>query len=165
MDNQYNLYNFEFKFADYLQAKKYGQVTVKSYISDLHLFLEWLAQVIDMQSIRLSVSPELAVVQLMTVPTLHGYFSDLIARKAPNKTVLRRLSGLQLFCTFCIDQQWITVNPIKELRKALYPARQNNPFSVMSEFKTFLQSEHTSTSTIKNYLADIRELIKITSSI
>src|SRR3989344_7505712 len=138
MDNQYNLYNFEFKFSAYLQAKKYGLVTIKSYVSDLHLFLEWLAQVIDMQDIRLKNNLELAVAQLMTVPTLHGYFTDLLSRKAPNKTVWRRLSSLHLFCSFCIDQQWMTENPIKELRRILYPAQQSNPFSALVEFKSAL---------------------------
>jgi site-specific recombinase XerD len=164
MDNTYNLYNFEYKFVDYLQAKKYGLGTVRSYVSDLHLFFEWLAQVVDFKSIGLQDNPEYAVAQLLTVGTIQGYFVDLISRKAPNKTVLRRLSSLQLFCSFCINQMWITENPVKELRKVLYPAHKDNPYSVISEFKIALESEHTSPSTVKNYLADIREFISIISS-
>ena len=165
MDNRYNLYNFEAKFEDYLISQKYGLVTIKSYVSDLHLLLLWLTSIFDIDSLGLNGSLEYKTAQLLTVQTLHGYFAELAAKNIPEKTILRKLSSLQLACSFCIDQQWMNENPVRQLRLAEASARLDNPLRVLGEFKAALKEIKTSESTIKNYLADIREFITITSSI
>lgn len=164
MDNQYNLYNFEAKFEDYLIGQKYGLVTIKSYVSDLHLLLVWLTAIFDVNSLGLDGSLEYKIAQLLTVQTLHGYFAELALKNIPEKTILRKLSSLQLACSFCIDQQWMRENPVRQLRLTESREHQDNPLKVLGEFKAHLKSEKTADSTIKNYLADIREFITITSS-
>lgn len=164
MDNQYNLYNFEAKFENYLISQKYGLVTIKSYVSDLHIFLVWLNSVFDIATLGHDESPEYRIAQLLTAQTLHGYFAELASKKTPEKTILRKMSSLRLLCSFCISQQWMHENPVRQIRISRISEHKDNPYKLISEFRTYLRELKTADSTVKNYLADIKEFINITSS-
>jgi site-specific recombinase XerD len=117
MENQYNFYNLEALFKNFLLAGNKSPVTIKNYLSDLRHFLGWIIFKFKVQSAKCKVSAEPKnISQLITADLVAEYRLYLNENKIPEKTVKRRLSTLAKFCSFCISQGWIKENPIKQLR-------------------------------------------------
>lgn len=163
MDNQYNSYNFELEFKNYLLSNGHGSVTVKNYLVDFRHFWGWLELKLKSKFSNFVIdrlSPSL-ISSIITVEALQQYKHYLFSNKIPQKTINRRLSSLRKFCSFCVSQNWLKENPAKKIAN-IQPDKK--PEHILIEFKNSLLQERMSNLTIKNYLADIKEFLEIISS-
>jgi len=170
MINQYNLYNLEPQFKNWLLAGKnnrsHSPLTIKNYLSDLRHFLGWM--IFYLKSHQLSVGTIHELSLQLTLSVINNYKSYLVENKIPLKTINRRLSTLRKFCSFCISQGWIKENPAKKvsninpIKKSRSVYQQNEVDSdILRQFHQDLIKENFDRSTIKSYLDDIREFFSI----
>jgi len=139
MDKQYNLYNLEASFKEYLLAgnrrprtdeqSKSGTgeinqlmpVSIKNYLSDFRHFAGWLIFVIaskakqSQKEIASSPSASRDDITFITADTIEKYKSYLTENNIPPKTINRRLSTVRKFCSFCISQGWMKENAGKKI--------------------------------------------------
>ncbi len=108
--NLYNLYNLEPQFKLFLVNLNKSSSTIKNYLSDYRHFTGWI-----MSNIKQTSTPainDLAdFIKLLTSETIKAYRKYLISINLPQKTINRRLSTVRIFCTFCLNQGWLTENP------------------------------------------------------
>lgn len=88
--------------------------------------------------------------------TLEGYLVHI--EKDQNRP--RYLSSLNKYFEFCIDQKLLNSNPLKSLNRKPHQDIDN----LLEQYKSFLIKKHKTTSTIKNYLNDIRQFINFCES-
>lgn len=105
MDKQYNSYNFEASFKNYLLAENISSVTLKNYLSDIRHYLGFIQQ----SQIKIGAT------NVLTIESVNGYFSYLSNLALPQSTVNRRLSTIRKFGSFCISQGWMSENPAKHM--------------------------------------------------
>ncbi len=163
MDNRYNSYNFELEFKKFLLNKGYGSVTVKNYLTDFRHFWGWLELKLKSKLSNFVIdglSPSL-IQSIITIDALQQYKEYLLSNKIPQKTINRRLSSLRKFCSFCINQHWLSENPAKKIENIQTAKR---PEHILLEFKNSLLEERMNALTVKNYLSDIKEFLDIISS-
>ncbi len=105
MDKQYNSYNFEASFKNYLLAENISSVTLKNYLSDVRHYLGFIQQSLT------KIEPT----NILTVELVNAYFRYLSGLGLPQSTVNRRLSTIRKFGSFCISQGWMSENPAKHI--------------------------------------------------
>lgn len=170
MNQQYNLYNLEASFKNFLFAGKnnrtHSSLTIKNYLSDLRHFLGWLIFYLKSHQLSIGTIDDLSL--QLTPSVINNYKSYLVENKIPLKTVNRRLSTLRKFCSFCISQGWIKENPAKKVSNinltkkstSTYPKNKINS-DILQQFHQDLIKENLDRSTIKSYLDDVREFLTI----
>ena len=142
MEKQYNFYNLEASFKNFLLAGNKSPVTIKNYLSDLRHFLGWIVLKFKVQSSKFKVDAEPEnIAQFITVDLVIEYRSYLSENKVPEITIKRRLSTLAKFCSFCISQGWISTNPMKQVRIADYEAKLPIIDKVLFEYKKIASLE------------------------
>ncbi|QQG44284.1 MAG: phage integrase SAM-like domain-containing protein [Candidatus Roizmanbacteria bacterium] len=181
MQLQYNQYNFESSFKNYLLAEKVKPVTLKNYLSDLRHFLGWLTipSHINVGTGRdLSLPDETSfITQNLTLETLENYKQYLISNNLPLLTVNRRLSTLRKFCTFCISQGWMKENPAKKISNVKFQMSsagvgrdrpetmdEANIGYVLKKYKTFIEKEGLSNNQIDKNITDVKDFLQIINS-
>lgn len=152
MHNQYNLYNLEASFKQFLLAGNVSPITLKNYLSDYRHFIGWSQ----------SITSE---VEHMDIKLIQQYKNYLISNNLPIKTVNRRLSTVRKFCSFCISQGWMKENPAKKITnfQTPKPNRHLNPdlTSILDNYNNYLTSQNHDTQFIKSSLDNIQELLQI----
>lgn len=138
MNKQYNLYNLEASFKQYLLAgikyrhsgkesqtttpesdfghappAKMTNITIKNYLSDFRHFAGWLLNQNSYELITDNQYNQLAA--LLTIKVIEDYKNYLTKNNVPRKTINRRLSTIRKFCSFCISQGWMKENPAKQV--------------------------------------------------
>jgi len=122
-------------FKSYLHSKNYSISTIRNYIADLGKYF--------------SVFPTFSTDSLITFLRQHS--------ASPNYP--RTLASLRLFCQFALDQQHLTINPLKNALKIVSSTPQLNLNQIITEYSKYLTNHHASNSTIKNYINDINQYI------
>lgn len=122
-------------FKAYLQSRNYSISTIKNYIADLGKYF--------------SVFPTFSTDSLII------FLRKLSA--SPNYP--RTLASLRLFCQFALDQQHLTVNPLKNALKIVSATPQLNLNQIITEYTKYLTTHQASDSTIKNYINDVNQYI------
>jgi site-specific recombinase XerD len=149
-------------FKAYLKVKGASQNTIKNYLADLNHFLAWLELTLRGQNIALDRSlPELFS-RYFEPNYLAKYNNYLVQNQLPISTVNRRLSTLRTFGGFCLSQAWIKENPAKKISNVAIQQDSNlatGEEKILDGFKKHLEAEKTSTNTVKNYLADIKNFL------
>jgi len=108
MGERYNFFQIEAEFKKYLSAENVSSVTLKNYCSDLRYFFSWLKFTYGVEELSFSDIPN--YINSSTMGEFAAYIgSDINAEKSAK----RRFSTMRKFCSFCIDQKWITTNPAK----------------------------------------------------
>jgi len=179
MSNQYNFYNLEASFKNWLIAeidetqsnaiydknqrettqKKLTKISVKNYLSDLRHFFGWL--IFYLKSNKVGTIHELPLQRLITIKTISDYKAYLLENKIPLKTINRRLSTIRKFCSFCISQGWIKENPAKKISNIKYQISNIDTKKTLSLFQQDLQKEGLDQNTIKSYLDAIQEFLTL----
>lgn len=150
MVNQYNLYNFEASFRNYLLAENVSRITLKNYLSDFRYFAGW------MSSINVKYS---SLEDILSLKLLDEYKTYLIDSQAPIKTINRRLSTTRKFCSFCVSQGWIKDNPAKKLSNHQNSNQTTN--RLLNLFEGYLKNENYDQLIIKSYLNNIEDFLKV----
>ena len=155
MEKQYNFYNLEASFKNFLLAGNKSPATIKNYLSDIRHFLGWIVLKFKVQSSKFKVDAEPEnIAQLITSELINEYRSYLNENKVPEITLKRRLSTLAKFCSFCISQGWITTNPIKQLRITDYEAKLPIIDKTLIEYKKVASLEDY--NNVNNFISFIR---------
>jgi len=151
-------------FKNYLQIEKASSVTAKNYLADINHFLEWLAQ-------KTGIKHQIVgkgIFGLFTQQTLNEYKTDQLTQKTPFSTLNRRLSALRKFGQFGLKQGWLTENPANKIAnlhlrgvKAHLEGVSTQDYlsEVLEDFQKQLEKEKVSSSTIKNYLSDLKHFL------
>ncbi len=180
MDKRYNLYNLVSQFKSYLLAGKIKsskqglnrkvlkKTTIKNYLSDLRHFLSWF----QYHLANASSSSPVEIIASVDVETILKYKQYLVDNKLPNKTVNRRLSTLRKFFSFCISQDWIKINPAKQVinvvagknKAKLSKSNDKRQIDILDDFKKYLDKTGLDGAQINNTLSDISEFISLVKS-
>lgn len=178
----YNQYNLEAKlyssvssfisetlknFRSFLNAEEISKGSVRSYLSDVHHFLNWLENFLrNNHLLGFTNSPPDFNVLLghINQKVLEAYKGYQISNNTPVKTINRRFSSLRRFGEFCKSQNWCTSNPFETLRNIsiVHPFPEDRYH--LTEFRTELWKNGASKLTTKNYLNDIKQFIQWTDS-
>lgn len=173
-------------FKSFLDSEEISKGSIRSYVSDLRHFLGWLFFFLETNHIkiqgvdekwevgrevgnggnpRLTSHPHpVALLKHVNQKVLEAYKDYLVNNNVPTKTINRRFSSLRRFGLFCQSQNWspstpLGMNPFETLRNI----SSNLPFPEdkchLAEFRGELWKKGASKSTIKNYLADIKQFI------
>lgn len=175
INKQYNLYNFEALFRDFLLAgivssqesaknkisKQLSSVSIKNYLSDLRHFLGWLISDLQFHNQTLMID-EKNIIDFINHTTILNYRLYLSDNSLPIKTVNRRLSTIRKFCSFCISQGWMKENPGKKIKNQKLKSKityQNSKIkTVMEQFRqNIIKSDESDQTDI--IIQDINEFI------
>jgi len=179
----YNSYNFKandtslisseiiniiFEFKKYLLLQKISSGSLRSYLSDVRFFLNWLFNFLKEKHIDLTVEKNLtstfnlppSVLSFINEPVVEAYKNFLIKSNTPLKTINRRFSSLRKFGIFCQSQKWCSLLVFDTLKNI--PAEEK-PFPEdsyhLEEFRINLWKDRASKATIKNYLNDVKQFL------
>ncbi len=159
MDQQYNLYNLEASFRNWLLAgnKKIQPISINNYLSDLRHFLGWLVFKLKNENIEIDFSDmaKLAVLTSnLTESTLAQYKGYLNDNNIPDRTVNRRLSTLRKFCSFCISQGWLKENPAKSIKNNSFVA-----LSPLEQFQKALEQSKVEKKESDSIISNVRDFL------
>lgn len=155
-------------FALYLHTQGFSAITVRNYLCDLRHFLGWMELSLRGQNLPFTLEEPQLLGQYFNQDLVEKYKSYLACNQLPISTINRRLSTLRTFAQFCLSQAWITENPTKQLGNLSdkrLSEKDDGAQKILSEFKNYLEAQKTSSNTIKNYLADIREFLNFVTSV
>jgi len=179
MEKQYNLYNFEALFKEYLLAGKTKPVSIKNYLSDFRHFAGWLTFYVqnykkneNTHFERLGKSTEgggthwsekcgIEFFKLISPSVITDYKSYLSENNIPFKTINRRLSTIRKFCSFCISQGWMKENAGKQVQNSKIKDQKHNIEELITQFKQDLIKQKINNSTINSYLNDVQEFLSV----
>lgn len=117
-------------FKNWLISKNYQGTTIRNYLSDLNQYLSF--------------------------ESLEDYLKSI--KKDANYP--RYISSLNKYFQFCLDQNLIKRNPLKDIDKK----PQLDIEIVLDQYKNYLIKKHKTTFTIKNYINDVKQFINFCES-
>lgn len=120
-------------FKTWLENKSYSSSTIRNYLSDISRYTNK------------------ATGDIFSPDTVSSYLSTL----PKDSNYSRYLSSLSKFFQYALDQNLVKVDPLKQAQKVKKPSLDN----VLTNYETYLTKKHFSTSTIRNYLNDLRQFI------
>ncbi len=172
----YNQYNFEASssfnistsldeilqsFKLFLSSQKISKGSIRSYLSDVRYFLNWLSSFLNKNLVSPAMDHSsnrtIALLKLVNQKLLEAFRDQELASSTPVKTLNRRFSSLRKFGSFLISQGYS--NDFDTLRTI--SVEQSFPESThhLEEFKAYLWQNNASKLTIKNYLNDTKQFI------
>jgi len=134
-------------FSLYLKAKNVSPATLRNYLADARHFLNWL---------NLPFNDPYKIAQSITEETLKKYQQFLQENNIATSTINRRFSTLRQLGRFFISQGWSKKNPVKKVGNITAEKRNDFPQQLMEKFAKSLKDEGKSSTTIRNYLSDLR---------
>lgn len=170
----YNLYNLEanhypeslvISFRKYLVAERVSKGTVRSYVSDVRYFFNWLISFFESNHVfeanYSSPSESSALFSLINQKVLSAYGQALRNNQVPLKTINRRFSALRKLGSFCVSQSIIAENIFESLKTLSQSSSSSLPEYDyhLEEFKSELWKNGASKITVKNYLGDVKQYL------
>ncbi len=173
MYNQYNLEangssldfnHFLQTFRSFLTSEDISKGSVRSYVSDVRQFLNWLVSFLTSNRV---VSPAMkqfsnetiVLLRLVNQKVLEAYKDNQVTNNVPLKTINRRFSALRRFGSFCQSQNWLSSNLFDTLRNVSFNPSFQEDKHHLEEFRIELWKNDASKATIKNYLNDAKQFI------
>lgn len=151
MSQRYNFFYFEAEFKKYLIAGNAEPSTIKNYLSDLHFFFSWIKSSQSIDEIAYSELPE-----VFTHSLIRSYYSYLETSQNADKTIERRISTVRKFFKLCMDQQWISTNPVDQFDKG---SKRDEKEDVVHLYKQNLMSNNMSNNELERHINVIRNLV------
>lgn len=151
MQNQYNQYNLEASFRNFLLAENVSPITLKNYLSDFRHFAGWMLQS------HAGITSDGMLAELITPKVLSAYKERLVSDGLPHASINRRLSTVRKFCSFCISQGWLTVNPAKSMGNVSMDISIDA--DILSEYKTHLIKKGLNNNEINKLFTDVSQII------
>ena len=162
MSQQYNFYNLEASFKQYLLAGNKKAVSIKNYLSDYRHFAGWTTS-IAWKSLTMT-STDLN--EIITEQLIEEYKNYMQTNNIPLKTINRRLSTIRKFCSFCISQGWMKENPAKKISNIVSSMQYSisGIETQLKEFESDLLINDKNKPGNDSTLADIKEFFTIINS-
>lgn len=128
-------------FSHWLNAKSYSSSTIRNYLSDINAYFNYFRN------------------SKLEIRNLNVFSSDVVSSYLQtiqkNSAYSRYLSSLTKFFQYALDQNLIKADPLKQAQKVKKPSIDD----IVDSYQSFLTKKHFSTSTIRNYLNDLRQFI------
>lgn len=144
--NQNDLIEIYKNFSSWLNSKSYQSSTIRNYLSDINAYFNFVKNL----SLKISTIYDLSST-IYSPDSISAYLETIKS----DSNYSRYLSSLSKFFQYTLDQNLITIDPLKQVRKVKKPTIDD----VLSDYQSFLTKKHFSTSTIRNYLNDLRQFI------
>lgn len=128
-------------FKTWLIAKNYSSSTIRNYFSDINAYL------IFFKKSKLNIN----FFDIFSPNTVASYLQTI----ANNPAYSRYTSSLSKFFQYALDQNIIKIDPLKQAKKIKKPSIEE----LLADYQSFLTKKRFSTSTIRNYLNDLRQFI------
>ena len=161
MNNHHGvLANYQAEFAIFLRAKKYSDFSVKSSVSDLSHYFDWVVIKASNSKIKLSENNELFA--YFSFGAIEQYF-DFCQTIDSTSTFKRRITTIQNFIKFAVTKKWLSSKILSEAEKLAkkYALCKNENQKHVAEFTKFLQEKGVAKNTLRSYVADINEYLVI----
>ena len=169
----YNQYNLEANplletllpaFRKFLIAEKAAGGTVRSYVSDVRSFFDWLIAFLTNAHVFEADSPISAntsyLFSFINKSVLASYSEYLRNNNVPLKTINRRYSALRKLGSFSVSLALLAENIFESLKTISDTHDFSESEYHLEEFKTHLWQTGAAKSTIKNYLGDVRQYLQ-----
>ena len=133
-------------FSHWLSAKSYSSSTIRNYLSDINRYFQFIENCkLKIENLN-PFSPDSISAYLETIKSDSNYS--------------RYLSSLSKFFQYALDQNLVKTDPLKQAQKVKKPSID----IIVANYQSFLTKKHFSTSTIRNYLNDLRQYIDFCNS-
>ncbi len=146
-------------FSLYLKTQKIAENTARNYLIDIRHFLGWLASFYP----ELDSAESIIIAQKISPVVLNHYSVFLKNNYVSVATINRRLSALRKLSDFFVNQGWIPNNRGKKIANIPEKKETNDAWQVLDQFAKSLKVEGKSSSTIRNYLSDVRGFLSFCS--
>ncbi len=140
-------------FKNFLLTQRISKGSVRSYLSDVRHFLNWLEKFLGKNHVTVAVT----LLNLVNQKLLETFCDQELANNTPVKTLNRRFSSLRKFGQFLETQGYPnnfdtlrTISPSQP-----FPENEHH----LKEFRVFLWQKGSSKVTIKNYLNDTKQFL------
>lgn len=150
--------SIKIRFSDYLINLGISPKSHKNYRSDLSHFTEWL--ILRLKSFGSFVESLSETIPFLSPDMAREYKKFMIENKIPAKTVNRHLSTLRHLSKFLVSSQILDIdfmNGIENVSIGLKRKPVVDP--IMSDFRSYLESQKVSKNTVKNYVSDIHQFL------
>jgi len=128
-------------FSHWLSAKSYSSSTIRNYLSDINAYINYFR----------NSNLEIRNLGIFSSDVVSSYLQTI----QKNPAYSRYLSSLSKFFQYALDQNLIKIDPLKQAQKVKKPSIDD----IVTNYQSFLTQKHFSTSTIRNYLNDLRQFI------
>lgn len=146
------------EFAKYLESLGISPKSHKNYRSDLSHFIGWA--ILKIRSFGSYVESLSEIVPFLTLDLAKNYRGYMTQNSVPAKTVNRRLSTLRHLSRFLTATQIIDLDFMSGIENVGIGTKEKlNSDPIVNDFRAFLEAEKVSSSTIKNYLSDIKQFL------
>jgi site-specific recombinase XerD len=139
-------------FSLYLKSERVSENTLRNYLADTRHFLSWL---INVQPNLASSKPNI-IAQSISKDVLKNYKNFLEKGEVSSSTINRRLSSLRKLSSFFVSQGWRQNNPGKKVTNITSKKGNTSDWQILNRFAKSLKNEGKSSSTVRNYLSDVR---------
>lgn len=145
------------EFFDFLEQINISPVSIKNYKSDVNHFTNWLVSHIKQLGVAANNLTE--CLPFLNKNTGLEYKKYLLSTHAHPKTVSRQFSTLRKLAGFLTGLQIIDYDFTQSSSASDTEIDQGFHEPLLEAFVQHLQAEKASTSTIKNYTADVRHFL------
>lgn len=128
-------------FSHWLSAKSYSSSTIRNYLSDINAYINYFR----------NSNLEIRNLGIFSSDVVSSYLQTI----QKNPAYSRYLSSLSKFFQYALDQNLIKIDPLKQAQKVKKPSIDD----IVANYQSFLTKKNFSTSTIRNYLNDLRQFI------
>ena len=139
--NQNDLVEILNRFNLWLKSKSYSSSTIRNYLSDINAYINYFR----------NSNLEIRNLGIFSSDVVSSYLQTI----QKNPAYSRYLSSLSKFFQYALDQNLIKIDPLKQAQKVKKPSIDD----IVTNYQSFLTQKHFSTSTIRNYLNDLRQFI------
>ncbi|MGA3292320.1 MAG: site-specific integrase [Candidatus Microgenomates bacterium] len=146
------------KFTQYLTNLGISEKSHKNYRSDLSHFTEWL--ILRLRSVGSYVESLSETIPFLSTNMAKEYKSFMLQNKIPAKTINRRLSTLRHLSRFLVSSQTLDTDFMNDIENISLGHRQKSSTSpIIEDYRSYLEAQKVSKSTVKNYVSDIRQFL------
>lgn len=139
--NQNDLVEILNRFNLWLKSKSYSSSTIRNYLSDINAYINYFR----------NSNLEIRNLGIFSSDVVSSYLQTI----QKNPAYSRYLSSLSKFFQYALDQNLIKIDPLKQAQKVKKPSIDD----IVADYQSFLTKKNFSTSTIRNYLNDLRQFI------
>jgi site-specific recombinase XerD len=145
-------------FSKYLESLGISKKSHKNYRSDLSHFTGWA--ILKIRSFGSYVENLTEALPFLGSSLAAEYKNYMIENATPTKTANRRLSTLRHLARFLVATQ-LTDFDFMEHIENISTGKTTHVLTtpVIDGFKSFLEAEKVSKSTVKNYVSDVRQFL------
>ena len=146
-------------FVKYLDSISLSGKSLKNYKSDLNHFTGWA--ILKTRSFGSYINGLSEVIPFLSHNLAKEYKSYMIENSISPKTINRRLSTARHLSKFLIKNELLDIDFMEEIENIGFGRKNKSAAQpILGKFRSYLEKEKVSASTVKNYLSDTRQFLQ-----